>query len=71
MIAPGEAEADALPLVCRAEPQLVGGAGPDLGGVQVRVDAIAQCAQRDQRWRSVCAIDEPFALQFIAADGRG
>src|SRR6478735_12790662 len=69
MVAPGEAEADTLPPVRRAEPQLVGGAGPDLGGVQVRVDAIAKRTQLGQRRRSVRAIDEPFALQFIATRG--
>src|SRR4029453_5686117 len=67
MLAPGEADAQAVALVGGAEPQVVGGGGPDLGGVQMRRDAVTKGAKGPQGVDGMAPLDEVLGLELVPA----
>src|SRR6478609_11951768 len=67
MLTPGEADADAVPLVGGAEPEVVSGDGADFRGVEMRRDSLGQGAESAEGVDGMVSIEEVLGLQFVTA----
>ena len=69
ILLPGEMDGDAILLVCRTHPEIIGGNGPDLRNEQVWANHVAQSFYRENGLDCVTARNEVFRLQFLAGTG--